>query len=143
MSILDTAFTRGGAICIADLPLRKRNAMATARPLVVLLVEDDDLIRELTAMILEGEGHRVHTAPDGDTAERWLQTEKADVLFTDLRMPGSLSGQDLALRHADMPVVVTSGEMKEQHPWLGESMAYLAKPYDRKTLLAAVERVVA
>ncbi|MGF6711657.1 DNA-binding NtrC family response regulator [Luteibacter sp. W1I16] len=117
--------------------------MATAHPLVVLLVEDDDLIRELTAMILEGAGHRVHTAPDGDTAEQWLQTEKADVLFTDLRMPGSLSGQDLAMRHADMHVVVTSGEMKEQHPWLGDGMAYLSKPYDRKSLLAAVERAVA
>ncbi|KAF1007856.1 MAG: hypothetical protein GAK28_01332 [Luteibacter sp.] len=38
--------------------------------LVVLLVEDDDTIRELTAMLLEGEGHIVHAARDGDHAER-------------------------------------------------------------------------
>lgn len=112
--------------------------MVTERPLVVLLVEDDDAIRELTAMILEGAGHEVHTVTNGDAAEHWLETGKADLLFTDVRMPGSLSGQDLAMRHTDMQVLVTSGEMREQHPWLAKGMQYLAKPYDRKTLLAAI-----
>ncbi|QWT18860.1 response regulator [Bacillus sp. NP157] len=110
-------------------------------PLVVLLVEDDDTIREISAMILEGEGHVVHTAANGDAAERWLETGKADVLFTDVRMPGSVSGQELATRHSDMRVLVTSGEVREQHDWLSSRMEYLAKPYDRKSLLAAVGRV--
>ena len=35
------------------------------------------------------------------------------------------------------------GEAKEQHAWLQETMAYLAKPYDRKTLLAAVRGIAA
>lgn len=113
------------------------------RPLVVLLVEDDDAIREISAMILEGEGHTVHTAPNGDEAERWLENGTADILFTDVRMPGSLSGQELVERHTDMRVLVTSGEMREQHDWLSPRMEYLAKPYDRKSLLAAVERVAA
>jgi DNA-binding NtrC family response regulator len=117
--------------------------MATDRPLVVLLVEDDDAIREITAMILEDAGHEVHAMPDGDAAEEWLATGKADVLFTDVRMPGKVSGEELALRHADMRVLVTSGEMREQHPWMAEGMDYLAKPYDRKALLAAVGRAVA
>ena len=117
--------------------------MATERPLVVLLVEDDDAIRELSAMILEDAGHEVHAVPNGDAAEQWLETGKADVLFTDVRMPGRVSGQDLALRHADMHVLVTSGEMRDQHPWLVEGMDYLSKPYDRKTLLAAVQRAAA
>jgi DNA-binding NtrC family response regulator len=81
--------------------------------------------------------------PDGDTAERWLETGTADVLFTDVRMPGRVSGEQLALRHADMYVLVTSGELREQHPWLAEGMDYLPKPYDRKTLLAAVGRAIA
>lgn len=114
----------------------------TTRPLVVLLVEDDDAIREISAMILEGEGHTVHTVPNGDAAELWLENDgKADILFTDVRMPGTLSGQELATRHADMRVLVTSGEMREQHDWLKPQMEYLPKPYDRKSLLAAVERI--
>jgi DNA-binding NtrC family response regulator len=117
--------------------------MATERPLVVLLVEDDEAIRELSAMILEDAGHEVHAMPDGDAAEAWLQTRTADVLFTDVRMPGQVTGEQLALRHADMHVLVTSGEMREQHPWLPEGMDYLPKPYDRKALLAAVERLAA
>ncbi|MGF6495987.1 DNA-binding NtrC family response regulator [Luteibacter sp. 621] len=112
-------------------------------PLVVLLVEDDDAIREISAMILEGEGHTVHTAQNGDEAERWLETGTADILFTDVRMPGMVSGQELAMRHADMRVLVASGELREQHDWLLPRMEYLAKPYDRKTLLATVARLAA
>jgi DNA-binding NtrC family response regulator len=111
------------------------------RPLVVLLVEDDDAIREISAMILEGEGHTVHTAPNGDEAERWLENGTADILFTDVRMPGSISGQELATRHSDMRVLVASGEVREQHDWLSPRMEYLAKPYDRKSLLAAMARL--
>jgi YesN/AraC family two-component response regulator len=81
----------------------------------------------------------VHTAANGDAAERWLEeNDKPDVLFTDVRMPGSLSGQQLAEKHSDMRVLVTSGEMREQHDWVRPPMEYLAKPYDRKTLLATI-----
>jgi len=117
--------------------------MTTDHPLFVLLVEDDPSIREISAMILEDAGMTVHTVSSGDEAEKWLETGKADVLFTDVRMPGKISGQDLATRHADMHVLVTSGEAKEQHDWLQASMAYLAKPYDRKSLLAAVRDIAA
>jgi DNA-binding NtrC family response regulator len=117
--------------------------MTADTPLFVLLVEDDPAIREISAMILEDAGMTVHTVSSGDEAEKWLETGKADVLFTDVRMPGKISGQDLATRHADMHVLVTSGEAKEQHEWLQASMAYLAKPYDRKSLLAAVKGIAA
>ncbi|QDE38347.1 response regulator [Luteibacter pinisoli] len=113
----------------------------THDPLVVLLVEDDDAIREISAMILEGAGITVHTAENGDAAEHWLATGTADILFTDVRMPGTVSGQELASRHTDMRVLVTSGEAREQHHWLSPGMEYLAKPYDRKSLLAAVARL--
>ena len=118
--------------------------MTSPRHLVVLLVEDDNTIREITAMILEGEGHVVHTAASGEEAEHWLEKgHVADLLFTDINMPGKITGRDLALRHARMPVLVTSGETREQHAWVKAPMEYLAKPYDRKTLLAAVNRLAA
>lgn len=119
--------------------------MTTEKPLFVLLVEDEPSIREISAMILEDAGMTVHTVSNGDDAETWLASgkTKADVLFTDVRMPGKISGKELATRHADMHVLVTSGEAKEQHDWLQASMGYLAKPYDRKSLLAAVRGVAA
>jgi DNA-binding NtrC family response regulator len=123
--------------------LPRAYSMATKRPLVVLLVEDDDAIREITSMILEGAGHEVHAMPNGDAAEKWLETGKADVLFTDVRMPGKVTGDVLALRHTNMHVLVTSGEAREQHHWLPKDMDYLPKPYDRRTLLAALERAAA
>jgi len=115
--------------------------MSNDRPLVVLLVEDDNSIRELTAMVLEDAGYEVHTAANGDIATEWLKTGTADILFTDIRMPGTITGQLLATSHADMHVLVTSGEAREQHDWLLSGMEYLAKPYDRKTLLATLERL--
>jgi len=115
--------------------------MTTDRALVILLVEDDDSIRELTAMVLEDKGYEVHTAQNGDIASEWLGRNKADLLFTDVRMPGKVTGQLLALSHSDMPVLVTSGEAKEQHDWLLDGMEYLSKPYDRKSLLSAIERL--
>lgn len=117
--------------------------MSSERPLVVLIVEDDSAIRELSAMILEDAGHEVHAVRDGDAADAWLQQNEADLLFTDIRMPGRITGEELARRHAHMRVLVTSGEVKEQHPWLDERMVYLPKPYDRKALLAAVRQLAA
>ena len=117
--------------------------MTPEKPIFVLLVEDEPSIREISAMILEDAGMTVHTVSNGDDAEKWLETGKADVLFTDVRMPGKISGQELATRHAHMHVLVTSGEAKEQHDWLQASMGYLAKPYDRKSLLAAVKGIAA
>jgi DNA-binding response OmpR family regulator len=115
--------------------------MTEKKHLFVLLVEDEPSIREITAMILEDDNMTVHTASSGDEAETWLETGKVDVLFTDINMPGKITGKELATRHSDMPVLVTSGEAQEQHGWLQEGMAYLAKPYDRRTLLAAVRGV--
>ena len=117
--------------------------MVSERPLVVLLVEDDNAIRELSAMILEDAGHEVHAVQDGDAADEWLKQNKADLLFTDIRMPGRITGEELARRNAHMRVLVTSGEVKEQHPWVKDEMVYLPKPYDRKALLAAVELLAA
>jgi DNA-binding NtrC family response regulator len=112
------------------------------KKLVVLLVEDDDSIREISEMILEG-NYEVHAVRNGDEAEAWLRHRKPNLLFTDVRMPGKVSGQELATRHRDLPVLVTSGEAKEQHAWVEAPMGYLAKPYDRKTLLAAVQSLAA
>ena len=73
--------------------------VALARPLLlscskpmgqkrILVVDDEDVLRELLADILAREGHQVDTACDGLEALDWLDQHHYDAVFTDLRMPG-------------------------------------------------------
>ena len=46
----------------------------------ILLVEDDDLVRDMLKQVLERSHHRVITAPDGDAATELLKTNKPDIM---------------------------------------------------------------
>jgi signal transduction histidine kinase len=65
----------------------------------VLLVEDNDSVRDLTAKALRRRGYTVYEARDGDAAVQWMQTAgiKPNLLLTDVVMPG-VSGPNLAAR---------------------------------------------
>jgi two-component system, response regulator PdtaR len=84
---------------------------------VILLVEDEELLRLCAADLLEERGFRVLEASDADEALRTL-AERPDVrlLFTDIQMPGALNGMDLARRvHEQCPnvkLLITSGNLK-------------------------------
>lgn len=116
--------------------------MATQR--TILLVEDEPMIRDVTTWTLEDLGYVVHSAANREEAETWLAAnEPPDLLFTDMRMKGESDGRQLAERYGDrMPVLVTSGEAAAQHTWLGANMKYLPKPYDRKSLKAALDELL-
>jgi two-component system, cell cycle response regulator CpdR len=66
-----------------------------AQALTVLVVEDDDLIRDNLAEALPSAGFHVLTADNGYAAMRILAQEHVDVLLTDIVMPG-LNGIELA-----------------------------------------------
>jgi CheY-like chemotaxis protein len=65
--------------------LLKMNAMGWG---LVLLIEDDDDLREVEAGILERAGYRVVTAREGKEALDLVATEMPDVIFLDMKMPG-------------------------------------------------------
>lgn len=115
--------------------------MAAENPLTVLLVEDDDDIRTIASILLEAEGHQVYAMASGEQASEWLQSGAPDLLFTDVNMPG-LSGAELARQalsnHPQLRVLLTSGEARPDPAWLSPGACYLNKPYDRRTLLAAI-----
>ena len=54
----------------------------------ILVVEDEDTLRDLLADILTCEGHQVDAASDGLEALDWLDQHRYDAVFTDLQMPG-------------------------------------------------------
>ena len=77
-------------------PIRGR-----ARP--VLVVEDDVRVRQLTVRRLKLIGYQVLEAPDGPSALEVLRRgDKVDLVFTDLIMPGGLSGREVAIRAREM-----------------------------------------
>ncbi|MGF6275056.1 PAS domain S-box-containing protein [Massilia sp. UYP11] len=117
----------------------------------ILVVEDNDDVRELAESMLAMAGYEVLSAPSGERALGLLENgEQADLLFTDVIMPGGMNGLELIERvHArrpDLPVLVTTGYMDEL-PGSGKPsgvLDVLSKPYQHQDLLervgAALER---
>ena len=120
--------------------------MATAR---VLFVEDEGLIRLVTADYLRDEGFEVVEARDGDEAARLLDTLGGfDVLFTDVRMPGMLDGVEVAVRarqrHPELPVLVVSGYAARLTSRLGALQppaVFMGKPYALREVVDTLSRL--
>lgn len=81
-------------------PARERPA--PARPLRVLLAEDNEDARTMIAELLGGRGHAVVSVPDGEQALERLQRESFDVLLSDIGLPG-IDGLELARRARALP----------------------------------------
>jgi nitrogen-specific signal transduction histidine kinase/ActR/RegA family two-component response regulator len=72
----------------------KRPALKAAKPLAVLVVDDEAAVRDMLSEILRDAGHRVVTAVSGREALARLEVAPYDVILTDIRMP-ELDGRDL------------------------------------------------
>ncbi|WP_412553957.1 transporter substrate-binding domain-containing protein [Shimia sp. MIT1388] len=116
----------------------------------ILLVEDEDAVRDVLLTILEDAGYKVTTAENGDAALEVYKAQKNfDVLLTDIVMPGALQGTHLAkelrkITH-DLPVVFMSGypnEAKIHGNGLRPSDVRLTKPIQRADLLSALTRAI-
>jgi PAS domain S-box-containing protein len=113
------------------------------RPLTVLLVDDEDLVRAGTAEMLRDMGHTVLEAAGGAQALGRLGAGlQVDAVITDYMMP-RISGAELAERiherHPDMPVLVVTGYAGGD---IGINLPQLAKPFRQSDLAAALERLV-
>lgn len=116
----------------------------------ILLVEDDDLVREHLANQLASLGYRVLQAGNGPEAIGILwETTGVDLLLTDIVMPGGMNGRELAERarhfRPDLKVLFTSGYTENaivHHGRLDPGVELLSKPYRRKELAAKVRKVL-
>jgi CheY-like chemotaxis protein len=115
----------------------------------VLVVDDDDVIRQLISVNLELEGFEVHTAVDGQDALDKVKGIAPDVITLDVMMP-RLDGwgaaeklrEDPVTRH--IPVVLLSARAQEADLKRGERIgvdAYLTKPFDPDELIQIVARL--
>jgi signal transduction histidine kinase/CheY-like chemotaxis protein len=108
----------------------------------ILLVEDEGAVRDVTRAVLESAGYQVTAVGDG--AEALTRSGKADLVVSDLVMPG-MSGRELVTRlraaRPSLPVVFVSGYAAEGDPTpsAGEGTTeFLAKPFTADQLLARV-----
>ncbi|HEX7639952.1 MAG TPA: ATP-binding protein, partial [Burkholderiaceae bacterium] len=113
----------------------------SGRPLRILMVEDDLLVSSVVAPALDAAGHAVTLASTADQAADLLERGASfDVVFTDVVMPGRMSGMDLAAwcgqYRPSTPVVVATGYSAQAMP----SVEVLNKPYDLHALLEALDR---
>jgi DNA-binding response OmpR family regulator len=127
---------------------RSPSQSQTIPPYRVLVVDDDDGLRQLNTEVLQQSGYVVDSAEDGDVAWGNLQQHSYDLLITDQKM-ARVSGIELLkkLRAArmELPVVMVTGTMPEAelalHPWL-QPAAVLLKPYTIPELLGVVRDVL-
>ncbi|KZD07613.1 CHASE domain-containing protein [Oceanibaculum pacificum] len=109
---------------------------------LILLVEDDDLVRRNVAAQLEALGYDMLVARNGHEALDLLRhNPEIDLLFTDIVMPGGLNGRQLADAAQQikpgLPVLYTSGYSENvivHHGRLDRGMHLLNKPYGRREL---------
>jgi len=109
----------------------------------ILVVDDDDSIRQIVRFCLSDEGYRVSEAPNGEAALDVLDTVNPELILLDLRMP-VMDGWEFARRyrmlpgpHAPIVAFVAALNVTEECAEL-ETAAILSKPFDLDELLAAV-----
>jgi len=127
------------------IPLRGANGGET-----ILVVEDDEAVLAMAIESLTDLGYRVLVAHDSQEALAIVKgPERIDILFSDIVMPGSINGAQLAVEarrlRSDIRVLLTSGytaaALGNEHG-LAKELPILSKPY-RRDELAAQLRVVA
>lgn len=121
----------------ADVP---QVAPAKSGGQTVLLVEDSDDVRALASEQLAALGYKVIVAASGEEALSTLEAAEVDLLFTDMVMPGGISGLELAEQfsklHPDTPILMTTGYNEDLVADIprGTRLDVIGKPYRREEL---------
>ncbi len=154
---IQSAPLRGTTVTLY-LPLGSESDLAAQRPappasaapvsgagISVLVVEDEPAVRGVAVEMLTDAGFSVLAAPDGPTALQLLREGvPADIVFSDVVMPGGMSGMDLAREARSLrpgvAVLLASGyaaEALEKHGGAGE-FELIGKPYDLDTVVGRI-----
>jgi DNA-binding response OmpR family regulator len=114
----------------------------------ILIIEDEAPMRTALADVLQGEGYRALTAPDGESGLRKAMEEKPDLILLDIMMP-KLDGYAVCaeLRRLENPVPVlmltAKGQVEDRVTGLDAGADdYLVKPFSTEELLARVRALL-
>lgn len=114
----------------------------------ILVVDDEEVIREGMRRILEAEGYQVQTAASGQAAGEKIQAEDFDVVITDLKMPG-MDGievlKTIKILQPGVPVMIITGystvdsavEAMKQG-----AFDYIAKPFTSELIIGKVKKAI-
>lgn len=121
--------------------------MASLAECVILIVDDDELTRELAEILLTEYGYYVVTAGDASQAlDRLSDHPEIGLIFTDLQMPGAMDGKEmlhhLRLDGCDLPAILTSG-IGYIPGDLPSRTKFLSKPYKRAHLVNRIQESLA
>jgi len=114
----------------------------------VLLVEDDEDVADVAKNMLKLIGYRADHVRDGGTALALLLSgQQFDVVFSDIIMPGGMSGLDLARKVRQhfprLPILLSSGYARATGEVFREGFNIIAKPYSVDSLAEALRRTIA
>lgn len=114
----------------------------------ILLVEDDELVRDMLAQVLTRASHHVESAANGEEATEILQRMEPDIMVTDIIMPkksGITLISEVKNKHPNMEIIAISGggrldptgylDLSES---LGAAVSF-EKPVDKAALLMAID----
>jgi CheY-like chemotaxis protein len=111
----------------------------------ILVVEDEELVRETISAELQDAGFVVLEAETAEQGLEVLEKKAVGVLFTDIRLPGRADGWDLAEKarslYPNLPVIYATGFSAEEPRFVPESV-FLRKPYLPSAVLAAIEKLI-
>jgi DNA-binding NtrC family response regulator len=117
------------------------------RPVVIVVTEDEVLVRTVAVELLNDEGFVTIEAEHAAAALEIIESraDEVDVLFTDIRMPGPMNGVELAHRvHTQWPwilLVIVSGNFSVSHAELPEGARFLSKPYSMQRVVDLIHEL--
>lgn len=119
-----------------------------AQPFNILVVDDEDALRNVLSSELQSEGYSVVSAADGDEAISILQQRSFDLVLLDIKMPrvdGFEVLRFLKERYAKTKVIMLTGFADLKNAIESKKLGaedFVSKPYDLVDLLTTIERVL-
>jgi PAS domain S-box-containing protein len=133
-----------GAEIVAPAPTR---AIRLVRPLRTLVIDDEEVVREVLAELLEEQGHAVSQVESGRRGIEHLERETVDVVFTDLSMPemdGWAVARAVRERRPDVKVVMVTGYGASAAQPVAKTDpvdAVIGKPFEYDDIASLLERL--
>ncbi|MFJ3485863.1 response regulator [Pseudomonas sp. NPDC090202] len=115
---------------------------------LILVVEDESIIREFVCEILGDEGFTTWALENADEAARFLDehADRVSLLLTDILMPGTLNGADLANLSGNkwpkIPILIMSGHETPESSGVQHPVTFIRKPWSFGQLLDGVEKAL-